>query len=394
MKLPNGLRRTLAVLGALALAAVVVRSAAVQALAEADPATANAIWSAHPSVAIALASSDIAKAAGAGKPIGDRAFTALAGAATKAPLAPQPFIVRGIRLQLAGREPEAERAFAAARWRDPRAVPARYFLATSLLRQGKVDGLREVAALTRLSPGGIVAATPYLAAFARQKEARGPMRALFRTDPRIRDAVLSSLANDPANLGQVMELGGNAFAADAPWVARMIQTLVEHRQYDRARALWARTAGINPSATLGPLFDPNFSDSASLPPFNWELASSTLGLAERRSGRLQAIYYGQEDGALARQLLVLKPGRYRFDAPARGGAEDGEGSALVWTLRCADAQGGNALASAPASAKGLTFTVPESCPAQWLELVGRSSDTGREIEMVIGPVSLSRAVGQ
>ena len=394
MKLRSSLRQTLAVLGALAVAVVVVRSAVVQALAERDPDTATAIWSGHPQAAIALASRDIAKASGSGKPVGEGAFAALAGAATRAPLEPQPFIVRGIRLELAGREPDAERAFRAARWREPRSLPARYFLATSLLRQGKIEGLREVAALARLSPDGVVAATPYLAAFARQKGALGPMRALFRTEPRIREAVLMSLAHDPANFDQVMQLGGNAVAADAPWLARMIRTLVENRQYDRARALWARTAGIDPSATLGLLFDPNFSDSASLAPFNWELASSTLGLAERRSGRLQAIYYGQEDGALARQLLVLKPGQYRFEAPAKGGAEGGEGSSLLWTVRCADAQDSAALASAPAAAKGLTFAVPDSCPAQWLELVGRSSDTGREIEMVIGPVALSRAVAQ
>ena len=45
MKTANGLRRVLAALGALAVAVVVVRSAAVQALAERDPATAAAIWS-------------------------------------------------------------------------------------------------------------------------------------------------------------------------------------------------------------------------------------------------------------------------------------------------------------------------------------------------------------
>ena len=390
----SALRRTLVALGALAIAVVVVRSAAVQALADRDPATAEAIWAGHPKATIGLASSDIAKAAGARKPIPEGTFAALAEAAVKAPLEPQPFIVRGIRLQLVGREAEAERAFAAARWRDPRSIPARYFLANSRLGQGNVEGLREVAGLIRLSPDGLKASTPYLAAFARQKQALEPMRALFAGNPGIRSAVLSSLAQDPNNLALVLELGGTNDVANAPWLGAMIRTLVEHRQYARARMLWARTAGIAQSATLGLLFDPNFSDSAALPPFNWELTSSTLGLAERRSGRLQAIYYGQEEGVLARQLLVLGPGRYRFAAPARGGAESGEGSALIWTARCADANGGEPLASAPASAGGLAFTVPQSCAAQWLELVGRSSDTGREIEMAIGPVSLTRVSGE
>ena len=394
MNLPSGVRRALAVLGALAVAVVVVRSAGVQAFADRDPATAIAFWSGHPSAVIGLASNDIAKSAGAGKPIGKGAFAALAGAAVKAPLEPQPFIVRGIRLQLAGRVADAERAFAAASWRDPRSIPARYFLANSRLGRGDVEGLRDVAGLIRLSPEGLRASTPYLAAFARQKQALEPMRALMARDPAIRSAVLSSLAQDPANLDLVLELGGTGDVANAPWLGTMIRTLVEHRQYDRARTLWARTSGIGQSATSGLLFDPNFSDSATLPPFNWELTSSTLGLAERRSGRLQAIYYGQEEGVLARQLLVLGPGRYEFAAPARGSAETGDGSALVWLVRCADATGGAPLASAPAAAGRLAFAVPQSCAAQWLELAGRSSDTGREIEMAIGPASLSRVTGQ
>ena len=394
MRVPPGLRRSAAAVGALALAVVVVRSAAVQAFAERDPQTAEAIWSGHPSAAIGLASVEIAKAAGAGKPIDDNAFETLSLAATKAPLEPQPFIVRGIRLQLEGRGDDAERAFAAASWRNPRSIPARYFLANTRLSRGNVDGLREVAALARLSPEGLVTSTPYLAAFARQKQALKPMRALFASNPAIRSAVLSNLAQDPGNLSLVLELGGTGDVANAPWLAAMIRTLVEHRQYAPARSLWEKSSGIDRSATQSLLFDANFSDSASMPPFNWELTSSTLGLAERRSGRLQAIYYGQDNGPLARQLLVLGPGRYRFEAPAKGAVESGEGTALLWTVRCADSKGNEALASAPASAGGLTFVVPASCPAQWLELAGRSSDTGREIEMTIGPVSLSRAGGE
>ena len=394
MKASQGLRLAAAVLVALAVAVVVVRSAAVQAFAERDPRTADAVWSGHPSAAIGLASIEIAKAAGAGKPIGEDAFETLSLAAVKAPLEPQPFIVRGIRLQLEGRGEDAERAFAAATWRNPRSIPARYFLANLRLSRGDVEGLREVAALTRLSPEGLMTSTPYLAAFARQKQAREPMRALFAANPAIRSAVLSNLANDPANLSLVLELGGTGDVANAPWLAAMIRTLVEHRQYASARALWERTSGIDRSATRALLFDANFSDSASIPPFNWELTSSTLGLAERRAGRLQAIYYGQDNGPLARQLLVLGPGRYRFEAPARGTGAGADSSALLWTVRCADSKGNESLASAPASAGALTFVVPPSCAAQWLELVGRSSDTGREIEMTIGPVSLSREGGE
>ena len=61
MNLPSGVRRALAVLGALAVAVLVVRSAGVQAFADRDPVTAMAFWSGHPSAVIGLASNDIAK---------------------------------------------------------------------------------------------------------------------------------------------------------------------------------------------------------------------------------------------------------------------------------------------------------------------------------------------
>ncbi len=386
----TAIRRTLAIGAAIAIAILVVRSAVVEAFAESDPVTAAKLWSGHPQVTIANASRAIASAAGARKEIGKETFAAFGDAARKAPLEPQPFVVRGIQLQLAGQVVAADRAFLAARWRDPRALPTRYFLASSRLGRGNVDGLREVAALARMSPGGISAAAPYLATFARQPAALVPMRQLLDSNPLIRADVLATLAQDPANLKQVLELGGTLEPARAPWLATMITTLVDARQYERAQDLWARTAGIDRSRPPWLLYDPDFRDSTALPPFNWQLTSSAIGLAERRSSRLQVIYYGQADGVLARQLLVLAPGRYRFAAPATGAAGNGEGSALNWAVRCAGTEPALVLASAPAAHATLAFNVPSSCAAQWLELAGRASDIGRESEIAIGPVSLAR----
>ena len=85
------------------------------------------------------------------------------------------------------------------------------------------------------------------------------------------------------------------------------------------------------------LFDPDFSKPEPPPPFNWALTSSTVGLAERQpGGRLHAIFYGQEDGALARQLLVLPPGRYHFSMRLLRRFDAGQGTQLVGT--CPGAQ--------------------------------------------------------
>lgn len=373
-------------LAACALAALVVQNATVVALGDSDPDTAARVWPGHPSVNIALASREIASASGSGRSIDPSAFAMLEQAARAAPIAPQPFIVAGIRAQLAGRQDAAETAFEAARLRDPRSLPARYFLATSKLQRGDVEGLRDVAALARLAPGGVTNIAPYLAAFVQQQQAWGPIRAMFRSNPGVRGEVLSTLARDPANLRLVLALGNTVDPAKGPWLSTMIGTLIEARQYDQAKMLWARTAGLpNGNRTAG-LFDPDFRNASALPPFNWQLTSSSLGLAERRSGRLQVIYYGQQSGPLARQLLLLPPGHYRLLAPATSG---GEADSLLWQVRC-DGPSPTEIGRASIRQGGLTFDVPANCPAQWLEIVGRASDFGREAETSIGTLSLTR----
>ncbi len=372
-------------LAACALAALVVQNATAVALGDSDPDTAVAIWPAHPAANIALASREIASASGAGRAIDPETFAQLEQAARAAPIEPQPFVVAGIRAQLDGQQGGAEKAFEAARLRDPRSLPARYFLATSKLQRGDVEGLRDVAALARLSPGGTTSIAPYLAAFVQQQRAWGPIRAMFRDNPSVRDVVLSSLATDPDNLRLVLVLGDTVDPAKGPWLQTMIGTLIAARQYDRAKVLWERTAGIPAGARPAGLFDPDFRNASALPPFNWQLTSSSLGLAERRSGRLQIIFYGQDSGLLARQLLLLAPGRYRLAASATGG----KGSdSLFWHVRC-DGPSPSELGRAPIRQGGVTFEVPGNCPAQWLELNGRASDFGREVETAIGPLSLT-----
>jgi hypothetical protein len=256
-----------------ALAAMVVQNATVAALADGDPDKAARLWPGHPAVQIGLAKRDIAAATGAGKPIDPATFARLEQAARKAPLEPQPFLVAGVRAQLQGRIDRAERAFEAARLRDPRSLPARYFLATSKLQRGDIEGLRDVAALARLEPNGGQSLVPYLADLARQPRALGGIRGMFRDSPGIRYSVLTNLAADPDNVGLVLALGGTTEPAAAPWLGTMVRTLVANHRYGEAKRLWERTAGARSKG----LFDPDFRNSSALPPFNWELTSSSLG---------------------------------------------------------------------------------------------------------------------
>jgi hypothetical protein len=121
--------RIIAAVVALLLGVQVVRNAAVLAWSESDPTLASKYWGAHPAVEAAKSMTEIAEAARARGAVPPSAFSMMSDAATKEPLAPEPFLVRGVQAQLRGDGATAQRAFEAAQWRDPRSLAAAYFLA-------------------------------------------------------------------------------------------------------------------------------------------------------------------------------------------------------------------------------------------------------------------------
>jgi hypothetical protein len=368
-------------------ALIVVGNAVVDRFARSAPSVAAHVWPGHPEVQTALAMRDIAAAAGKGEPASADSLRMLQDVALKAPLSPEPFLAHGVAADLAGNARAAEAAFKAAKARDPRSLAARYFLAGLYLRKGELrQGLKEVAGFANLSPGGTAAVGPYVAAVAAKRSAWPQLRALFREDSAIEQATLTALASDPANLETLAALsGGRRKAADAPWIGTMIASLVGRGEYDRAHAFFLASLDPAPdSASL--LFDPDFRGSDAPPPFNWTFASSSIGLAERQDGgRLHVIFYGQEDGVLAGQLLVLQPGSYRLSMRVSGG---GTGS-LAWTLRCANQP--RDIASVPIAPQiSERFQVPVNCPAQWIELSGRSGDVAQTTDLTVSGLSLTR----
>lgn len=382
-------RRLLVALVALLLAGQVVRTAAVGALAERKPSAAETVWRDNPEVEIAAAMTAIATATRERKTVSAATFDRLLDAARKSPLSPEPFLVRGVQAQLAANDPLAEQAFAAARWRDGRSLPARYFLASHYLQVGDARrGLAEVAALARLAPNGIASVAPYVAAYARNRSAWPQLRKLFRAEPTLEEATLGALSRNAANADLVLALATpGRVGPKSAWLPGLLQSLIDAKHYAKARQTWANVARVGSDRTQ-PIYDPRFTDKVAPPPFNWDLTSSTVGLAERREGGgLHVIYYGQEDGALASQLLVLAPGGYRL--AIRGDGRPVRPAALQWALVCAVS--GGTIASVPldqALAGEWRFTVPADCPAQWLRFAGSSGDVPQQSEATIRAVSL------
>ena len=384
------LRAVLAILAALLVAVQVVRNSVVEALAESRPAAASSLWSTHPSSEINVALTDIARASRARQPIPASAFAQISDAAVKAPLAPEPFLVRGVQAGLAGDGSTAQRSFEAAQWRDPRSLPAAYFLAERYFRSGNVTGgLREVAAVSRLAPDGGVAAIPYLVNYAENPSNWPALRELFAQNAPLAQPVLVALASNVRTIPAAVALSSSLKSRDQQWLRAMVNTLVAAGDYPHARGAWARIAGAN--ARAGELLhDAGFNDSYSPPPFNWQLTSSTVGLAERQpGGRLHVLFYGDEDGTLASQLLLLPAGTYHLSMKLIG--DPGRAHALTWALWCEKAAHPQAsITLDTAAARGWRFDVPSGCRAQWLKLSGVSSDMPQQVDVSISGLALTK----
>jgi len=384
-------RRLLVVVVALLLAGQVVRNAAVAALSEFRPASAARLWAHHPTVELSLGLLEIGQASRARTRVPPVSIAMIDDAAGKSPLSPEPFLVHGVQARLAGDIDAARRDFVAAQWRDPRSLPAAYFLAEYYFRSGRpIDGLRQTAILARLSPGGITTVAPYVAAYAQERSNWSQIRDLFKSEPSIEDDVLSALAQNSANTDAVLALADAKHRrSDSPWVTVLLHGLVDAGQYSRAKAIWAALGGVR-SASAELIHDATFEDAKAPPPFNWALTSSTVGLAERQHGqRLHAIFYGSEDGALASELLLLPPGTYRMQFRLAPSALHPE--AISWSVRCDKAEESFATVTVDAGAnRGWQFQVPVNCQAQWLELTGRSGDIAQQSDVTITDLRLVR----
>lgn len=382
--------RAIVTIAATALVATqVVRNAAVSMLGDRRPEAAAQFWKSHPAVEISSAMTQIALAARGRRPVPAEVFATMSDAATREPIAPEPYLVRGVQAELAGDGERAQQAFEAAQWRDPRSLPAAYFLADHYFRTGDVGhGLDEIAALARLSPNGNVTVAPYLAAYGRNPANWPALKKMFRANPDLAESALLVMASGPETVPAVFALADpREKPEDAHWLPALINTLVAEGQYAKARQVWAATANKQSGQLI---YDASFTDKRALPPFNWALTSSAIGLAERQSGgRLHVVFYGQDDGILASELLVLPPGEYRLSMQLLGDAH--RARLLNWSLWCdkGDAPVASVTFEA-AAAHGWQFTVPSGCAAQWLRLSGASGELPQQVDAIVGGLKLER----
>ena len=373
-------RLLLVAAGSILLAWLVVRTSAVDALIRRNPVAAALVAPDNPRVKIALAMVEFRLNGGrVNEASRQGAFSALA----RSPLAEDPFLLAAIDSLAKGDEQKGEALLAETRRRDPRSRTARLILLDRYLRTNRTaEAGVEIAVLNRLIAQAAEVLVPELARMISDPKTGGALIGLLRDDPAMRDAVLGKLASGGADPELILRVArstgaGGRSGPEPAWQPALLSKMVEKGDVQRAHLLWRGFAGVSEADPAATPYDGTFRGLPGPAPFNWQLLSSPAGVAERTQAQsLDVDYYGRERAALATQLLMLEPGRYRLSFRAQGDAT-GQGSRLAWVVACS---GGAAaqLLEAPLQRVGsapktiaAAFTVPPSgCPAQWLRLTG------------------------
>lgn len=385
--------RSLAVmLAAAAIGALVVRASVHNALTETDPVQAARVWPSHPDSVFLSGLEEVGVAAARGRPIDRGLIDRMLAATRVAPLAPEPFLVRGVDAQLKGNEQLAGQAFAEARRRDPRSIPARYFLADHYVRAGEVrQGLDEIATLARLVPHSGVRMAPYLATFARMPGGARQVKPVLRDHPELEPVLLRTLSADAANADTILALwSGRGGPEAAGWQERLVRELVSAGQYDKAYSVWARFAGRSAQDAL---LDAPFDGRGAPPPFGWKLVSGPEGVAEATGeDQLHILHYGRADLTLAHRLLALPPGSYRVAMKVSGSPEAAE--RIGWSLACLPANSelaGSDLGQASGGTLVSQFNIPIGCAAQRLKLAAAAPEFPEQADVTISAFRIQRA---
>lgn len=329
-------------------------------------------------------------------------LAAVRRASAEAPLDARAFLVLGHQQLLDDQPQRALATLEAGQRLDPRQRVIHLLLLDRYLRTGRLaDAAGQFSVLARL-----VGQTqePVIAAMAQMSMApqmRDAVRRTLRSDPVLERQVLVALAKSNTAPAAIFALASPEAQRDAgaaeSWGPALIDRLVAHERYADARLVWQRVYGLTDAQVAAPLYDAGLRKLGGAPPFNWLLAAGSLGAADMRDNALAVDYYGRDSGELASQLLVLRPGSYRFAFTLEGGKTT-SGPSLAWSLQCAS--GGKAelmRLAAPGTGTrrrlATTVTIPAGCAAQRLALLGESGEFPTPISMTLRDLDLRPASG-
>jgi hypothetical protein len=379
------------------LAAQSFRSVAVHQLSPSSPSAPSFVRH-DPALVLSQAATDLVRLQGILPPA---TLAAVRAAAARAPLDANAYLVLGHQDLLDGNPARARKTLEAGRRLDPRNRVIHLLLLDRYLREQRyADAAAEFAVLSRLggpAQGPIAAA---LAQMSQAPETRDAARRTLQTDPALENSVLVTLARSDVPPATVFDLASPAARRHAgdknSWGPPLISRLVANRRYGEARGVWQRIYAVGTAQSGALLYDAGLRGLPASPPFNWTLAAGSLGAADMRNETLSVDYYGRDSGDLASQLVVLRPGSYRFRFVVEG--KTPAGVTLYWSLHCADnpkLEPMHAVVKGNGPPRAITanFTVPAGCPAQILTLTGEAGEFPVAVNVTLRALDLVPAPG-
>lgn len=326
-------------------------------------------------------------------------------AATKLPLAYEPYFIAARLEEQAGRFERATLLMEEARRRRPNATWVRiallgyYSLADAY--QKAIDEA-DMAMRINLSTRPLI-----LPGFAK----------LVAADPKARRAIAVALARKPAWRSAFLEAAvaakmtpadARALVADVRRLAPgktlqdeetfLIRTLVGAGEFREARSLWESYRGPSASS-INAVTDPNFRGDPATPPFGWTFRTGPSGTAEIAKAApgertsLEVDYFGDAEIVLAEQTLAARPGNYRLSS-FLSGTSSATDVRLAWRLACLPA--GKVIGTLELqplanrlARRETPVAIPGSgCAGQMLTLIGQPGDVPRTLSAQIAEVGL------
>ncbi len=204
--------------------------------------------------------------------------------------------------------------------------------------------------------------------------------------------------NLPALVDLIVETGG----LKDPETAKnqelgLLGRLVNEGFFDQARRLYLQVPGARAARLTSPAFDAIDIDGSS-GAMGWTLSTDpdVGGAFSRAGGDRQVMLSLYANSATTRtvasKLLYLKPGRYDFRAQLSA-VDPGLGGFIKWQLRCPSVSALGAIWTVQGGTQATRseFSVPASCPVQYLDLIASGGNGQTGLEATVAAVTLTTA---
>lgn len=291
-----------------------------------------------------------------------------------APLEDEPFTLAALRQNAIGRLNEAQQFVAIARLRNPRSREALLLsVDVALAVEDIPTAVANLETLTRLNPAQRAIFDQSLVALAIYPGTQKATLASINDDT-VKRTVLGGLARSGAEPTLLIraknEMGATSqIEADRGTINALTQTYIAAGNYAGAYRVWSDFIALK-SDQATEVRDPDFKRGLP-PPFGWDIPSGSDAFVAPTVSGLEGKAYGRRSANLARQFLVLPPGRFKLAIDVAQPSE-----LIEVIVRCVAGPVAPfvAVRLTEAGIREADFEVPANCAAQILDVNARAND--------------------